>query len=76
MNESLSLKQPKPIPNLNPAVWDLVINDMGARDRTGRESYGVPLQADNGRDALVDAYAEALDLCVYLRQAIFERDRK
>lgn len=39
----------------------------------GRARYGTPLQAGNGRDALVDAYQEALDLCVYLRQAIEER---
>lgn len=33
-----------------------------------------PLEpAHNGRDALVDAYQEALDLTMYLRQAIEER---
>ena len=32
------------------------------------------VQPFNGRDALVDAFQEALDLCVYLRQAIYERD--
>lgn len=67
-------EQPAPVPNDRPAVWDLVIEDMRARDALGRESYGTPLQAGNGRDALRDAYEEALDLCVYLRQAIEERD--
>jgi hypothetical protein len=43
-----------------------VIDDMRARDRMGRERYGVPLTADNGRNHLVDAYQEALDLLVYL----------
>jgi hypothetical protein len=62
-----------PIPNDSPAIWDLVISDMQARDRFGRSKYGTPLQADNGRDALQDAYEEALDLCVYLKQAIVER---
>lgn len=66
--------QPAPKPNALPAVWDLVIKDMAERDRVGRERYGVQLQPHNGRDALVDAYQEALDLAVYLRQAIFERD--
>jgi len=70
----LDLDQPDPTPNDRPAVWPLVIADMQARDRVGRERYGVPLQPHNGRDALADAYAEALDLAVYLRQAIFERD--
>jgi hypothetical protein len=67
--------QPPPVPNDRPAVWRLVIADMEARDRLGRERYGTPLQPHNGRDALLDAYQEALDLCVYLRQAIEERDR-
>lgn len=66
--------QPPPIPSDRPAVWDLVIADMRDRDAVGRERYGTPLQPHNGRDALVDAYQEALDLAVYLRQAIAERD--
>ena len=65
--------EPPPLPNDSPAIWDLVIKDMAERDRGGREKYGTPLQAHNGRDPLVDAYQEALDLCVYLRQAIEER---
>jgi len=28
----------------------------------------------NGRDALKDAYEEALDLAMYLKQAMIERD--
>lgn len=57
-----------------PAVWDLVIEDMRARDYVGRARYGTALRPHNGRDALWDAYEEALDLCAYLRQAIAERD--
>jgi hypothetical protein len=49
-----------------PAIWPLVIADMQSRDAAGRAKYGTPLQANNGRDALVDAYQEALDLAVYL----------
>ncbi len=66
--------QPPPQPNQPRPVWDMVIDDMRARDQLGRKRYGTPLQADNGRDALRDAYEESLDLCVYLRQAIAERD--
>ena len=66
--------QPAPTHNDRPAVWDLVVADMQERDRIGRQRYGTPLQPGNGRDALVDAYQEALDLAVYLRQAIAERD--
>jgi transcriptional regulator with XRE-family HTH domain len=65
--------QPPPVSNDKRPIWELVIEDMHARDHVGRERYGMPLQANNGRDALVDAYQEALDLCVYLRQAIEER---
>lgn len=53
-------------------VWDLVRTDMRHRDAQGRERYGVPLQPHNGRDALADAYQEALDKVVYLRQAYEE----
>jgi hypothetical protein len=66
--------QPAPVRNDLPEVADLVLADMGERKRVGMQRYGVPLQPHNGRDALRDAYEEALDLCVYLRQAMFERD--
>ena len=69
-------EQPAPVPNGHRPVWSLVIDDMLARDRLGRERYSTPLQPMNGRDALVDAYQECLDLCVYLRQAIEERRLK
>jgi hypothetical protein len=65
--------QPPPVPNEKPDVWSLVIDDMRERDHVGRQRYGTPLQPNNGRDALVDAYQEALDLAVYLRQEIEER---
>lgn len=55
-------------------MWELVIHDMRERRAVGIARYGTPLQAGNGRDALVDAYQEALDLAVYLRQAIAERE--
>jgi hypothetical protein len=70
---TLNTPEPAPIPNDRRPVWDLVIEDMRARDNAGRAKYGTPLQAGNGRDPLVDAYQEALDLAVYLRQAIEER---
>ena len=68
--------QPEPIKNENPAIWHVVIMDMLNRDHVGRGRYKTPLQPHNGRDALSDAYQEALDLAVYLRQAIYERDGK
>jgi hypothetical protein len=46
--------------------------DVDARKALGVERYGTALQPFNGRDALLDAYQEALDLAVYLRQAVCE----
>ena len=57
-----------------PDIQDLVIRDMLDRKMMGVAKYGTALRAGNGRDALWDAYQEALDLCAYLRQAIAERD--
>lgn len=71
---SAHAEQPAPTQNDLPAIWPVVIMDMANRDQVGRARYGVPLQPHNGRDALRDAYEEALDLCAYLRSAIFERD--
>lgn len=65
--------QPPPLPNDRTAIVDLVVADMQERKRIGIERYGTPLQPFNGRDALVDAYQEALDLVMYLRQVIEER---
>ncbi len=68
--------QPDPKQNNYPAVWDIVIKEMRERDQLGEQRYKTRLQPFNGRDVLQDSYEEALDLCVYLRQAIFERDGK
>ncbi len=70
---SLNTYEPAPIPNKSKPIWDLVREDIDERNKDGIKKYGTPLQAGNGRDALVDAYQEALDLVVYLRQAIEER---
>jgi hypothetical protein len=64
--------QPAPRGDGTP-VWDLVISDMKERDALGRQRYGTPLRTHNGRDALVDAYQEILDLAVYVRQELEER---
>ena len=37
-----------------------------------QKKYGHRLTAGDGRDCLIDAYQEALDLVVYLRKAIRE----
>jgi len=71
----MTTDQPEPTGD-GTEVWPLVVADMHARNALGIKRYRTPLRAGNGRDALVDAYQEALDLAVYLRQAIAERDGK
>lgn len=67
--------QPSPVVNpVNPRIHDLVVDDVFERMSVGIRRYGTPLRGGNGRDALWDAYEEALDLVCYLRQAIWERD--
>ena len=63
---NINKPEPDPIKNESAAIWDLVIKDVKEHDMSGLEKYGTKLQANNGRDPLVDAYQEALDLVVYL----------
>jgi len=74
MTESPNTKQPPAKQSDSPCMWDLVMADMQERDAMGQRKHKTRLQAHNGRDALIDAYQEALDMVVYLRQAIYERD--
>lgn len=49
-----------------------ILADMAERDQVGRQRYGMPLTAFNGRDQLVDAYQEGLDYAVYLMAKLDE----
>jgi hypothetical protein len=55
------------------SIWQLVLDDMRKREQFGKSKYGKYLEAHDGRDTLLDAYEEALDLVVYLRKAMEER---
>jgi hypothetical protein len=57
-----------------PPTSELVIADAAARDDLGLRRYGVRLQPGNGRNSLVDAYDEAMDLAVYLKTALLETE--
>lgn len=57
-------------------ILDLVKNDLDMRAIKGEKTYGEKLKAFNGRNALLDAYQEALDLCMYLRQALEEQTKR
>lgn len=64
--------QKNPIINGNPRVVDLVIADLLGRSEVGFKKYGTHLQSFNGRNALWDAYCEALDMAQYLKQRLIE----
>lgn len=67
--------QPAPVIG-RASVTDAIVKDMTDRREHGIKKYGTELMTNNGRDALVDAYQEALDLVVYLKQELMERDAK
>jgi hypothetical protein len=79
-------EQPAPVPSDRPLIADLVIADLATygfrvpgladdvlgRNAKGTETYGVGLQAFNGRDASLDLYWELLDGLMYSRQILEE----
>lgn len=85
MNYSVQ-QEPEPIPNDTEPIAQLMIYDLEqlgsqyldlipeiqARYELGLSNYGVPLQVNNGRDAIVDAFQEAIDLALYLKQCVEE----
>lgn len=75
MAADLNTPEPAPKPGRAPSTWLLVLTDMTEREQLGRDKYGTFHQHDNGRDHLVDAYQECLDLALYLRAEIERRRR-
>lgn len=68
-------EQPMPVTTArSEGVFPALMEDIEARNEKGRLTYGRDLETFNGRDALRDAYEEALDLAVYLKQALMERE--
>lgn len=49
-----------------------VLKDLQARSDMGKFRYGQRLRAHNGRNSLMDAYQEVLDLAMYLKQRLIE----
>lgn len=64
--------QPMPVVNDAPDVQSAVIADIEKRRELGIRRYGTALQPHNGRNALLDAYEEAIDLAMYLKQRLIE----
>lgn len=73
MNEAI-IEQPKP-DGEGENIVDLVIADLKTRAEIGEKKYGQKLKAFNGRNALIDAYQESLDLAQYLKQRIVEEGK-
>jgi len=69
----MSQPPPSPAPPGAKSVQDSLIEDIEARKQQGLRTYGTLLHPHNGRDALLDAYEEAIDLALYLKQALLER---
>ena len=74
MSQDASEHEPPPMPGQK-RVLDAVLSDLTLRAIKGEIKYGTYLETFNGRDALMDAYQEALDLVMYLKQALMERDK-
>ena len=68
---SAATPEPVPVGNGEIVLFE-VMQDLMSRAQTGKEKYGTYLKTNNGRDALMDAYQEALDLAMYLKQKIME----
>ena len=76
---------PNPTPNQSPSIHDLVIKriegdrllssltpELQARKQVGLDTYGVPLQVNNGRPVGVDEFQELVDAVVYLEKSYQE----
>lgn len=68
-------REPQPTGN-GDRVLDYVLEALIERAELGKKKYGTYLRVDNGRDPLVDALQEAMDLVMYLAQAIMEKNER
>ncbi len=69
--ESVAQDQPQPHGTGKP-VGERLIELIRERTKLGIKKYGEPLTTHNGRDALLDALQESIDLNQYLMQALME----
>ena len=56
--------------------WDYVLEDIAKREKMGYNKYGKYLTVNTDEDMLNHAYNEALDLVVYLRTMLLQRDKQ
>lgn len=67
MKDAATAKQPAPKGSGNP-ILGMVLADLTNRALEGKEKYGEPLLAHNGRRSVVDLLQELYDAAMYCRQ--------
>jgi hypothetical protein len=81
MSKDAAIEEEPPTPGketvLTHVLEDLKNNaelcrDLKSRAERGKEEYGTYLMTHNGRDPIRDAYLEALDMIMYIKQAQLE----
>ena len=55
--------------------WNAVMQDMLERNEVGAKKYNKYLNPNTSEDMVQHAYEEALDLAVYLKTLIMQRDQ-
>ena len=73
LDSKAAVPQPPPVAG-KIDVAPVVIADIEARMKAGKEKYGTLLQTHNGRSALWDLYQELIDACMYVRQRLLEEE--
>lgn len=71
LREVVAQEQPQPHGTGQP-VGERLIELIRERTKLGIEKYGEPLTTHNGRDPMLDALQESIDLNQYLMQALME----
>jgi len=74
--ENINKKEPAPIQNFSVPVYVKLITLIAERAEMGRQKHGTHLQANNGRNAMMDALQESIDLNQYLMQKLMETEEK
>lgn len=68
-------QQSRPLRRPTTTTWDVVRQDILSREEGGALKYGKYLTPNTDEDMLQHAYEEALDLVVYLKTMLLQRDR-
>lgn len=73
LRRSVTEEQPQPHGTGLP-VGERLIELIRERTKLGIEKYGEPLTTQNGRDSMLDALQESIDLNQYLMQTLMESE--